>query len=1102
MQLGFNILFQDLYNLYSLEKLDKIFCAFLLKNNQEIYQKLKKARAGEVEDESELIIEIAPYLEEFIITKLFLLAKELKTIRKKTTNLDNFFKAKRLFVQRKVAKKYQLAEIKLFDIKEISKKIAVILGDYYFSEEVFADYICQKLDEKQDIAEEFYQYSAYQIFIDEKQSYLFQIPKKNQEIVENFEKKDNVIKAKLKNIKKREGFSLTEEAPDLKKSLSEANYCIICHKQNKDSCSKGLFDKEKKFKISEENIELSGCPLEEKISEMNFLRSKGYVLGGLATAMIDNPLLALTGKRICNDCTQSCIYQKQEAVDIPAIESQVLDEILSINYGFEIYSLLTRWNPLNLKRFLPRKNSNYKILIVGTGPSGINLAHHLLQEGHIVVAIDGLKIEPSKHFFQPIKNIKKDFFENLDKRKADGFGGVAEYGITVRWNKNYLNVIRLILERNVNFRLFGGVRFGSQINKEIAFKELGFDHIALCAGAGSPTIIPIKNNLSKGVRKASDFLMNLQAGGAFRENSLSNLQIRMPVIVIGGGLTAIDTATEALAYYPRQIKKFAKLYQDLVKKYGKIEVEKEWQKEDREIAEEFLAHYRQLEQENQKKEPNILALMNKWGGVKILYRKSLEESPAYRLNKEEVQKAFAEGIQFYENITPSEVKLDKYSSAEFLSVKSLLQESSLHFRARMILVAAGTKPNVILAKEDEDIKEDYYFKAINNKGKIIELTTKKNNIFVYFSKDKKAISFFGDMHPSYSGNVVKAMASAKNGYPLITQTLKNINSQDNKEEFFRNLEKNLLAEIVEIKRLTPTIIEIIILAPLASKKFLPGQFYKLQNYEINAKKKDDYILAMENIALTGASVDKEKGTISLIALEMGGSSNLCKNLKKGEQVMLMGPTGEATKIYKNKNIMLVGGGLGNAVLFSIGQAFKQAGSKVLYFAGYKQNIDRYKIEEIEKASDIIVWACDEKSDISITRKQDRVFDGNIIDAIESYGRKKNNDIKLEEIDHIIAIGSDGMMKAMQNAKNNILKEYFKQKNPTAIASINSPMQCMMKEICASCLQKHIDDDGNEYFVYSCFNQDQNMDKVDFSHLRNRLSQNSLSEKLVKLKLFD
>jgi len=75
-----------------------------------------------------------------------------------------------------------------------------------------------------------------------------------------------------------------------------------------------------------------------------------------------------------------------------------------------------------------------------------------------------------------------------------GFGGVAEYGITVRWDKNFLKMIRLLLERRSQFRMFGGVRFGGTLTIESAF-AMGFDHIALCAGAGRPTIVDMKNGL-------------------------------------------------------------------------------------------------------------------------------------------------------------------------------------------------------------------------------------------------------------------------------------------------------------------------------------------------------------------------------------------------------------------------------------------------------------------------------------------------------------------------------------------------------------------------------------------------------------------------------
>jgi hypothetical protein len=69
----------------------------------------------------------------------------------------------------------------------------------------------------------------------------------------------------------------------------------------------------------------------------------------------------------------------------------------------------------------------------------------------------------------------------------------------------------------------------------------------------------------------------------------------------------------------------------------------------------------------------------------------------------------------------------------------------------------------------------------------------------------------------------------------------------------------------------------------------------------------------------------------------------------------------------------------------------------------------------------------------------------------------------------------------------------------AIGSINSPMQCMMKEICAQCLQPHRDPaTGKVSYVFSCFNQDQELDRVDFPGLRERLGQNSVQEKLTAL----
>jgi NAD(P)H-flavin reductase len=231
---------------------------------------------------------------------------------------------------------------------------------------------------------------------------------------------------------------------------------------------------------------------------------------------------------------------------------------------------------------------------------------------------------------------------------------------------------------------------------------------------------------------------------------------------------------------------------------------------------------------------------------------------------------------------------------------------------------------------------------------------------------------------------------------------------------------------------------------------------------------------------------------------MGGSSDLCVLLKPGDPVVVMGPTGTPTEIPKGETVILAGGGLGNAVLFSIGQAMRRAGNRVLYFAGYKHMTDRYKIGEIEAASDAVVWCCDEEPGFTPERPQDKTFVGNIVQGMHAYasGALGEQPILFNAADRIMAIGSDRMMGAVARARHDLLKPYLKPGH-RGIGSINSPMQCMMKEICAQCLQPHVDEkSGKVSYVFSCFNQDQPLDRVDWTALDARLRQNSVQEKLA------
>ena len=269
----------------------------------------------------------------------------------------------------------------------------------------------------------------------------------------------------------------------------------------------------------------------------------------------------------------------------------------------------------------------------------------------------------------------------------------------------------------------------------------------------------------------------------------------------------------------------------------------------------------------------------------------------------------------------------------------------------------------------------------------------------------------------------------------------------------------------------PKIVEVVVKAPMAARAFQPGQFYRLQNYATPAKI-DGTTSGDGGPGADRRLTDRDQG-LSTIVLEMGGSSDLCALLQPGEPVVLMGPTGTPTETPSGETVLLVGGGLGNAVLFSIGAALRAEGSRVLYFAGYKTIEDRYKIADIERAADSVIWCCDEAPGFAPGRPQDFAFVGNIVAAIEAYGSGALGEaqIPLAEVDRIIAIGSDGMMRAVGEARRAALKRYFRPGH-RAIASINSPMQCMMKEICAQCLQRHYDPvTGTETVVFSCFNQD-------------------------------
>ena len=434
--------------------------------------------------------------------------------------------------------------------------------------------------------------------------------------------------------------------------------------------------------------------------------------------------------------------------------------------------------------------------MVGMGPAGFTTAHHLMNDGHTVVGIDGLKIEPldpalsgvdaagRRVPFQPIRDIES-LREPLDERVMAGFGGVAEYGITVRWDKNFLKIARLLVERRSQFALFGGVRFGGTITAEQAF-AMGFDHIALAAGAGKPTVLDLPNGLARGVRTASDFLMALQLTGAARTDTIANMQLRLPIVVVGGGLTAIDTATESLAYYPVQVEKFLSRYETLAAELGEARVQAAWREEEtRDRRASSSRHARAIRAERaaaarEGREARVLELLQSWGGVHHRLPQAHDRQPQLHAEPRGDREGARGGHPLRRGPHARARRggpLRPRLGARRPRGRRNPAQGEHALPARSILVAAGTQPNTVLAREDADhfVLDGRFFRAVDDEGNPVtpERSSKPATPNVLLSRDAedRYMSFFGDLHPSFSGNVVKAMGSAKLGYPVVSRVL-------------------------------------------------------------------------------------------------------------------------------------------------------------------------------------------------------------------------------------------------------------------------------------------------------------------------------------------
>src|SRR5690606_35865945 len=317
LALRHGLAFEDLYSREGLVRLDAAFIGHLRETEPDLHNRLVSARASPAtldrKAESELLVELAPHLEDFI-GRLFGIEAELRALQVRHHELAPLYSVKRLFVQRRAVKGVTPEAAEAFDGAALARELERLFNAP-LTERVFADHVARWMEDEAARAAELElaaKYAAWATLSAEgrakhRKGVLFKVPHKidpEHLVPVETELRDGVTMLRLppEQWRARDGFALTDPGTDLVGALDQANYCLWCHNQGKDSCSKGFREKTGAFRKSVFGVTLAGCPLEEKISEMNLVKARGNSIGALAIVVTDNPMCAGTGHRICNDC--------------------------------------------------------------------------------------------------------------------------------------------------------------------------------------------------------------------------------------------------------------------------------------------------------------------------------------------------------------------------------------------------------------------------------------------------------------------------------------------------------------------------------------------------------------------------------------------------------------------------------------------------------------------------------------------------------------------------------------------------------------------------------------------------------------------------------
>lgn len=231
---------------------------------------------------------------------------------------------------------------------------------------------------------------------------------------------------------------------------------------------------------------------------------------GAAQAILEaNPLGGMCA-RVCPTemlCEQACVRNTHESkpVEIGLLQRFATDAFFSAKP--EARPLFTR-----------TAATGKRVAVVGAGPAGLAAAHGLARRGHEVV-----------------------LFEARPK-----LGGLNEYGLA-----SYKTTEDFAQKEVAWLLSIGGitVKTGQQLGRDITLNQLSteFDAVFLGLGLAGVNVLGIAEPQCEGVRPAVDFIAEL------RQARPAEVKVGQKVVVIGGGMTAVDASVQSKKLGAREV---------------------------------------------------------------------------------------------------------------------------------------------------------------------------------------------------------------------------------------------------------------------------------------------------------------------------------------------------------------------------------------------------------------------------------------------------------------------------------------------------------------------------------------------------------------------